>query len=119
MKWAVIALAVGLAVGAAGGWTAQGWHRDSVNLAVNEAAQAIKDDAVGRESSIAQQVEEALAERQVVERVIDRGVIREVQKPIYQRVCFDPELVRLLNEGARITPAAAGGNPGKPAGAVP
>jgi len=38
---------------------------------------------------------------QGTERVIDRGIIREISKPIYQRVCLPDRAVRLLNDAAR------------------
>lgn len=112
------AVIVGVLAGLVTGWSVKGWYVDSVNLAVMEAAREIRDDAIGRESSIAKEVADQAAARLPVERVIDRGVIREIEKPIYYRVCFEPELVRLLNEGAKGRPsmeAAAG----KSAGGLP
>lgn len=108
------ALLLGLVVGLFFGWKASGWHTDSVALAVSDAAAAIRDDALQRESDVARQVLESAAARAPAERVIDRGIIREVQKTEYRNVCFGPELVRLLNEGAKGSPGKA--DPGKPAG---
>lgn len=98
-KPAVIAIAV--ATIGTGGWMARGWFEDSKDLAAMEAQQAlaakIREDIGG----ISTQVEERLGELRANERIIDRGVIREIQKPIYKRVCFEPELVRLLNDAQR------------------
>lgn len=100
----------------ASGWKVKGWQVDSVNLAVERAAQAIRDDAIQRESGIAGKVEERLSTLTANQTVIDRGIIREIQKPIYQRVCFEPSLVQLLNAAAR---GEAPPTPAKPAGKMP
>lgn len=100
----------------ASGWKVKGWQVDSVNLAVERAAQAIRDDAIQRESGIAGKVEERLSTLTANQTVIDRGIIREIQKPIYQRVCLEPDVIGLLNAAARGEAAPA---PAKPAGQVP
>ena len=88
-----------------GGWVTRGWYADSQAQAERDAVARAIEAQQARESSIAQQVEQRLAAQKTTERVIDRGVIREIQKPIYQRVCAEPAAVRLLNA------AAAGRNP--------
>ncbi|MBK3745702.1 hypothetical protein G3A39_41835 [Paraburkholderia aspalathi] len=105
---AVVALVIG--------WKTRGWQEDSTSLAVERAAQKIADDAVARESTIAEKVEEKLAGLTANQTVIDRGIIREIQKPIYQRVCLEPDAVRLLNDAAR---GKAPSDTRKPAGGVP
>lgn len=111
-----IAAACALIVGTSGaGWAARGWHEDAQRLSAERAAQKVADAAMSRESAIAKTVEKRLAELQASERIIDRGIIREVQKPVYQRVCLEPDAIRLLNN------AAAGTRPdtAKPADALP
>lgn len=89
-----------------GGWTARGWYEGKKDLAELKAAQAAINAAMARESDIAQAVEEKLAALKANQTVIDRGVIREVVKPVYQRVCFEPDLVRMLNlESGEALPA--------------
>lgn len=85
---------------AAGGWLARGWLEDSQRLNAMQVAEAAIDAAMARESDIARRVEERLAGLKASERVIDRGIIREIEKPVYQRVCLEPDLVRLLNHAA-------------------
>lgn len=82
------------------GWTARGWLEDSQRLTAERAAQQAIDAALARESRIAHAVEARLAELDANERIIDRGIIREVQKPIYQRVCLGDDAIRLLNDAA-------------------
>lgn len=98
------------------GWKAKGWQVDSVNLAVAEAAKEIRDNAIQRESDIAGQVEAKLSTLTANQTVIDRGIIREIQKPIYQRVCLEPGVISLLNAAARGEAPPA---PAKPTGQVP
>lgn len=117
MRDMAVTLLLGLVVGLFLGWKVSGWHTDSVNLAVQDAAAAIREDALKRESDVAREVLESAAARAPVERVIDRGIVREIQKTEYRDVCFSDELVRMLNDGAKGTPT--GVHSGKPAGDVP
>ena len=103
----VLAVVAGIAFG---GWTARGWYEGKKDLAALKAAQAAINAAMARESDIAQAVEEKLAALKANQTVIDRGVIREVVKPVYQRVCFEPDLVRMLNlESGEALPADLAG----------
>ncbi|AOY88639.1 hypothetical protein BKP64_10915 [Marinobacter salinus] len=99
-----------VAIGYAG-WMARGWFEDSKDLAAMEAQQALAEEIRKDIGGISTQVEDRLGELRANERIIDRGVIREIQKPIYKRVCFEPELVRLLNDAQR-------GDTSKPDGEV-
>lgn len=93
-----IALAASLTLG---GWMSRGWYEDSVRLAAEKAMQKTIDAAMKRESEVARVVEEKLSGLQASERVIDRGVIREIQKPIYQQVCLPDEMLDTINAEIR------------------
>lgn len=82
------------------GWTLRGWYEDSNLLAAKEAQQKVVEASMIRESDIAKEVELKLSALKASEKIIDRGVVREIQKPIYRNVCFEPDLVRLLNDAA-------------------
>ena len=115
MSWAVLLkkggpYAVALAVVAAiafGGWVGRGWYEDSRDLAEERGAQAAIAAAMERESKIAEKVEGRLADLQANERIIDRGVIREIQNPVYRNVCLPAGGLRLLNAAARGEPVPA------------
>lgn len=107
-KLAVGAIAVTAAFGA--GWVVKGKFEDSKDLAALEAQNALAAEIREGQAQISKQVEDRLGELRANERVIDRGVIREIQKPVYQRVCLPDNAIRLLNA------AAAGEAPGKPDG---
>ncbi len=111
--WQITASAAALAATFGAGWQIANWQNDSHALTAERAAQQAINAAMARESEIAAHVEERLAELQANERVIDRGIIREIQKPIYQRVCLEPDVIRLLNH------AADGSAPTEPAHALP
>lgn len=98
------------------GWLIKGWQGDSQQLAVERAAQQIVDATRQRESDIAGTVEARLQELKANQTVIDRGVIREIEKPVYLRVCLDQPAISLLNAAARGEPAR---DPAKPAREVP
>jgi hypothetical protein len=85
----------------AGSWMARGWFEDSKQLIAMTAQQALADEIRAGQAEVSAMVEDRLSQLKANERIIDRGVIREIQKPIYQRVCFEPELVRLLNDAQR------------------
>lgn len=115
MSWAVLLqkggpYAVVLAVVAAiagGGWVGRGWYEDSRDLAEERGAQAAIDAAMERESKVAEKVEDRLADLKANERIIDRGVIREIQNPVYRNVCLPAGGLRLLNAAARGEPVPA------------
>lgn len=99
IRLALYALLVAAIFGS--GWKVKGWQVDSVNLAVEQASKAIRDNAIDRESTIASQVEQQLSGLKANQTVIDRGIIREIQRPIYQRVCLEENAILMLNSAAR------------------
>lgn len=99
-KARLAALALTLAATLASGWQARGWYENSQRLTAERAARQAIDAAFARESEIAAGVEARLAELEASERIIDRGLIREIEKPIYRNVCLGDDAVRLLNDAA-------------------
>lgn len=106
-KAKAIAVVIVVSVAFSSGWVVKGKFEDSKDLVAMQAQQRLAEEIREGQAQISKQVEKRLSELRANERVIDRGVIREIQKPIYKRVCFEPELVRLLNAAAR------GESPGK------
>jgi hypothetical protein len=100
-KIKLLVIAVVLGGTAIGGWTGRGWFEDAKRLAIVEDRQELAEQIRGDISGIAESVESRLGELRANERIIDRGIIREIQKPIYQRVCAEPDVVRLLNAALR------------------
>jgi len=77
-----------------------------------EAQEALAAEIREGQAQVSKQVADHLSQLEGTERIIDRGIIREVSKPIYQRVCLPDRAIRLLNA------AAQGQNPGEPEGEV-
>lgn len=101
LKAKLIASAVVVSAAFGAGWLVKGKFEDSKDLAALQAQNALAAEIREGQAQISKQVEQRLSELRASERIIDRGVIREIQKPIYKRVCFEPELVRLLNDAQR------------------
>lgn len=101
LKAKLIAGAVAVSAAFSAGWLVKGKFEDSKDLAALQAQNALAAEIREGQAQISKQVEQRLSELRANERIIDRGVIREIQKPIYKRVCFEPELVRLLNDAQR------------------
>lgn len=95
------------------GWTARGWFEDSKDLAAMEAQHALAEEIREGQAQVSKQVADHLSQLEGTERIIDRGIIREVSKPIYQRVCLPDPAIRLLNA------AAQGQDPGELESEVP
>jgi len=102
-------VAVSAAFGA--GWLVKGKFEDSKDLAAMKAQQVLADKLREDLGGIVTTVEGQLKGLRANERVIDRGVIREIQTPVFRNVCVptDSESFRLLND------LAAGKDPAKPA----
>ncbi|WP_110709195.1 hypothetical protein [Salinicola sp. CR57] len=102
MRTRILAGLFALAISVAGtaGWLTRGWLEDSHRLTAIEAARETASQALARESVIAGVVEARLSTLDANERIIDRGIVREIQKPIYRNVCLGADALRLLNDAA-------------------
>jgi len=87
----------------AGSWMARGWFEDSKQLIAVTAQQALADEIRASQADIATLVERRLREFRGSERVIDRGVIREIQTTTFKNVCVpvDSDSFRMLNNIAQ------------------
>lgn len=96
-KAAIAAVVVAGAFGA--GWVVKGKFEDSKDLAAMKAQQVLADQLREDLGGIVSTVEGKLQGLRANERVIDRGVIREIQTPVFRNVCVptDSESFRLLN----------------------
>jgi len=80
-----------------GGWQVRSYYDDSQDLAAKEERDKIMNMVENRESKIAIDVQEQMRTLDINTRTIDRGIIREVEKPIYRDVCLPANGVRLFN----------------------
>lgn len=89
-----------LASVAAASWTARGWLEDSKELAVLKAQRELAAEIRADMAQVSRAVDERLQGLRANERIIDRGIIREIQQPVYRNVCVpaDSDAFRLLND---------------------
>lgn len=80
-----------------GGWQVRSYYEDSKDLAAKEERDKILQAVESRESKIALNVQQQIRDLDINTRTIDRGIIREVEKPIYRDVCLPANGVRLFN----------------------
>lgn len=108
-------LAVSFAAGAVGSWIINGWRNDSIELAAQLSAQKAIEASNERQDKIASGVESALANLKTTERIIDRGIIKEIRtnETVYRNVCITDDGRMLINA------AAAGAVSSKPAAKMP
>lgn len=114
-KFQAIIAAVLLAIGFFSGWTIQGWRHDSIELVAQKAVSAQTEARAKDAALIASSVEAKLAELKTTERIIDRGIIKEIRtnEVVYSRECFTDAGRVLINSIAKGAPAS------KPNAALP
>ncbi|MBO1504897.1 hypothetical protein JKX24_15770 [Serratia proteamaculans] len=85
----------------AGGWQASEWHRDSLALAIDQAAQRAGE--VSRQASEAVASHSARQLENKIEALRDaqpKEIRTEVVKPVFTNVCVSDEFIRLYNDAA-------------------
>lgn len=90
------------------GWTVAEWHRDSIDLAIQNTATATGKELAGIASASGRQLEaklEALKEAQ------PREIRTEVVKPVFTNRCLSDDFVSMYNEAAAGTERALSGKP--------
>ena len=109
----LLGLALVLSFGA--GWLVNGWRQDALELVAQKAANSAAIQTQEKSTAIASAVEGRLAALKITERIIDRGVIREIKinSTVYSRECL-PASGRML-----INAAAQGHAASQSAGALP
>ena len=80
-----------------GGWQVRSYYEDSQDLAAKEERDKIMQAVESRESNLALDVQKQIRDLDINTRTIDRGIIREVEKPVYRNVCLPANGVRLFN----------------------
>ncbi len=115
LKAKLIAGAVAVSAAFGAGWLVKGKFEDSKDLAALQAQNALAAEIREGQAQISKQVEQRLSELRANERIIDRGIIREIEKPVYRNVCVPPDsdAFRLLRD------LASGHAPGKPDDEMP
>lgn len=88
------------------GWKVALWHRDSIDLAIQNTAAATGKELAGIASSSGRQLEQKL---DALKEAQPREIRTEVVKPVFTNVCMSDDFVRMYNEAAAGTERALSG----------
>lgn len=108
MNRAGIAVLAGLALAFFAGWKVATWQRDSLDLAVQQAAAATGNVFRAIASDSARGLEDKLAALKAGQ---PDEIRYEIVKPVFTNVCVSDEFVRLYNEAADNAERVLSGKP--------
>ena len=110
-----------LIIGLAAGWFCRGWEQDSVQLAINTAAQKtgekLRDELVVIAADSSRQLETKI---EGLKNAQPNEIRSEIYKPVFTNVCVSDDFVRMYNDAASAAERALSGKsadevPGKTA----
>ena len=98
---AIVAVVVSAAFGA--GWTVNDWRRDSIEQSATKAAQKVATENRKFIANAAAELESKLASGVVRQRIIERGVVKEIRNNeiIFRNVCITDNVRLLINDEAK------------------
>ena len=101
VKLALGAVAVSAAFGA--GWVVNDWRHDSIQLAAESAAYVAAEMTREQIALLATELESKIASGVVTQRIIERGVIKEIRNNeiVYRNVCITDAGRVLINDAAK------------------
>ena len=106
MLGANLQLAIGatlVVLGFGAGWQVNDWRHDSVALVAEKIAEDNANKYTLIVANIADELEKTIASRAVTQRVIERGIIKEIRtnETIYRNVCITDAGRVLINDTAK------------------
>lgn len=101
LQMVIGAVVVSAAFGA--GWTVNDWRRDSIEQSATKAAQKVATDNKKFIANAAAELESKLASGVVRQRIIERGVVKEIRNNeiIFRNVCITDNVRLLINDEAK------------------
>jgi hypothetical protein len=101
LQMAIGAVVVATAFGA--GWVVNDWRHDSIQLAAESAAYGAAEMTREQIASLATELESKIASGVVTQRIIERGVIKEIRNNeiVYRNVCITDAGRVLINDAAK------------------
>ena len=94
------------------GWLTADWRRDSVELAINTAAQVAGNESRKAMQGIASDSARALEDKlEALKNVAPREIRTEILKPVFTNRCLSDEFVSMYNSAAAGTERALSGKP--------
>ncbi|PWC18241.1 hypothetical protein [Brenneria corticis] len=109
--WLVVVVLVAVF---AAGWQAANWQRDSVELAVTNAANAAGEQSRQAMQVVASQSGQKLeGQLEAIRNAPNKEIYREIIKPVFTNVCLSDEFVSLYNASVERTERVLSGKPEK------
>ena len=101
LQLAIGAVVVSAAFGA--GWMVNDWRHDSIQLVANKAAGSVANANRSFIASAAAELQDRIASGVVTQRIIERGVIKEIRNNeiVYRNVCITDAGRVLINDAAK------------------
>lgn len=94
------------------GWLTADWRRDSLELAINMAAQVAGDKSRKVMQDVASDSARTLEDKlEALKDAQPREIRTEVLKPVFTNVCLSDEFVSMYNSAAASTERALSGKP--------
>ncbi|MCE5350910.1 hypothetical protein JEM52_13145 [Citrobacter koseri] len=94
------------------GWLTADWRRDSLDLAINTAAQVASDKSRKVMQDVASDSARTLEDKlEALKDAQPREIRTEVLKPVFTNVCLSDEFVSMYNSAAASTERALSGKP--------
>ena len=113
-NWKMVLSGLIIVVSFTAGWVIKGAFDDSAELAAQKARDALIKDLRENEAHIANILERKLKDLKANETIVEKAVIKVIDRPVYHNECMDADGVRII-EQARSGKA----NPTKSIGEVP
>ena len=101
LQMVIGAVVVSAAFGA--GWVVNDWRHDSIELAATTAAKSVANANRSFIASAAAELQDKIASGVVTQRIIERGVIKEIRNNeiVYRNVCITDAGRVLINDAAK------------------
>lgn len=94
------------------GWLTADWRRDSLELAINSAAQVAGDRSRKTMQEIASESARGLEEKlEALESGRPKEIRTEIIKPVFTNVCVSPDFIRMFNATVENTERTLSGKP--------
>lgn len=109
--WAIVGVLVATF---AAGWQGANWQRDSVELAITQAANKAGEQSRQAMQQIASQSGQRLeSQLEAIRNAPNKEIYRELVKPVFTNVCLSAEFVSLYNTAIENTERILSGKPEK------
>lgn len=94
------------------GWTVSGWHRDSLNLTITQAASAAGESArVSMQDMASASARELENKLEALRNAQPKEIRTELVKPVFTNRCVSDDFIRMYNTAAESAERTLSGKP--------